>query len=128
MVKGPLKHDRELYSFALSTLIFTDKEARAEYARLRRLANKRLDVLQRAGYGKAALLRCYPASFESMRGASERDVRKALAVVSHFLSLKTTTLRGIQSSRKKAIQTCRERGYDFNTVRGDYHGKRTFEI
>ena len=113
MAKGPLKYDRELYSATTSPLVFTDKEARVEYARLRRLANKRLDVLQRAGYGEAASLRNYPASFGSMRGASERDTRKALADVSRFLSLKTTTLRGIKSSQKKAINTLREHGYDF---------------
>lgn len=113
MAKGPLKYDRELYSATTSPLIFTDKEARAEYARLRRLANKRLDVLERAGYGEAASLRNYPASFGSMRGASERDMRKALADVSRFLSLKTTTLRGIKSSQKKAINTLHEHGYDF---------------
>ena len=113
MAKGPLRYDRELYQAGTSQLVFTDKEARAEYARLRKAANKRLAVLEKAGYGGAASLRNYPASFESMRGASERDVRKGLSEVARFLSLKTTTLRGIQATQKKALATLHSHGYDF---------------
>lgn len=113
MATGPLRYDRELYQAGTSQLVFTDKEARAEYARLRKAANKRLAVLEKAGYGGAASLRNYPASFESMRGASERDVRKGLSEVARFLSLKTTTLRGIQATQKKALATLHSHGYDF---------------
>lgn len=111
--QGPLRYDRELYSAATSQLVFSEREARQEYARLRRLANRRLAALERAGYGEAAALKNYPADFGSLRGASEREVRKALAEVSRFMSLKTTTIRGIQSSQKKAVSTMQEHGYDF---------------
>ena len=111
--KAPLLYDRELYQSGTSQLVFTEKEARQEYARLRRLANKRLAALERAGLSEARSLRNYPASFESMRGSSEREVRRALEDVSRFMSLKTTTVRGIQSTQRKALDTLHKHGYDF---------------
>lgn len=108
-----LKYDRDLYATGLSHLVFTEKEARAEYARLRRSANERIAALQRHGYGDVNSLRYFPKSFESARGASEKQVRKMLADVAHFMDLQTTSLRGIQRQRSAAIETLHEHGYDF---------------
>ena len=113
MAKGALSFDREFYRSDLSANLFMESEARKEYARLRRLANKRLAALERAGLGEAKVLRGFLAEFASLRGASERTVRNALEDVAHFVSLKTTTVRGIQAAQKKAIATMQSHGYDW---------------
>lgn len=108
-----LKYDRDLYATGLSHLVFTEKEARAEYARLRHSANERIAALQRHGYGDVNSLRRFPKSFESARGASEKQVRKMLSDVAHFMDLQTTSLRGIQRQQRNMIDALQDRGYDF---------------
>lgn len=108
-----LKYDRDLYSASISSLVFNEKEARTEYARLRRFANERIKTLQKYGYGDANSLKRFPKSFESARGASEKQVRKMLSDVAHFMDLQTTSLRGIQRQQRNMIDALQERGYDF---------------
>ena len=108
-----LKFDRELYSAALSSSVFSEKEARQEYARLRRAANERLRVLEKHGLADSRSLQWFPKEFASAAGQSEREVRKRLADVAHFMSLQTTSLRGQQKQRKAMVEALQERGYDF---------------
>lgn len=112
-LKRPLKAALELYQASLSRMIFTESEARKEYNRLRRAANARLATLQRRGLGDVAALKSYPKEFKSAAGESESAVRKRLAQVAHFMSLQTTTYKGIMAARNKSIETMREHGYDF---------------
>ena len=115
--KSALRVDPDLYSASLSHMAFTPKEARTEYSRLARLANARLDVLERHGMGDAASLRKFPAEFKALpKGASESQVRKALATAAHFVGLKTTSYKGVRAAQKAAVETMREHGYDFITM------------
>ena len=108
-----LKYDRDLYDTSVSPLVFTEREARAEYARLRRAANARLETLQRHGLGDSYSLRRFPSSFESLAGASEKEVRKGLKDVAHFMDLQTTSYRGQQKARQNMINALQERGLDW---------------
>lgn len=110
---GALKYDRDLYATSVSGLVFTEREARAEYARLRRAANARIETLERRGLGDSQSLRRFPSSFGSLAGASEKAVRKGLQEVAHFMSLQTTSYRGQLKARQNMIDALQERGYDF---------------
>ena len=113
---GALKMPREFYDTSLSAKMFTEKEARAEYSRLARLANARIATMQRRGYGNAAVLKDYPATFAPAGGANEKQIRKRLQEVAHFMSLKTTSYTGARAARKKTVETLRANGYDFITM------------
>lgn len=106
---GSLRNEPDLYRSDLSGMIFNEKEARAEYRRLARLANARLETMERRGMGDAAVLKKFPAEFKSAAGRSESDVRKKLEEVAHFMSLKTTSFRGARSAQRKQIETLKDR-------------------
>lgn len=110
---GALRYDPDLYSAATSGLVFTEREARAEYRRLAKLANARLDVLERRGMGDASVLQKFPKEFRSAAGRSEADVRKKLQEVAHFMNLKTTSYKGARSAQKAQLEALQEQGYDF---------------
>lgn len=112
--KSALRVDPDLYSASLSHMAFTLKEARTEYSRLARLANARLDVMERHGMDDAAVLRKFPAEFKALpKGASESQVRKALATAAHFVGLKTTSYKGARAAQKAQVEAMQEQGYDF---------------
>lgn len=92
--------------------IFTEKEARKEYTRMRRIANKRIMSLMR-NYPDSKLARQYQAGFPSVRGVPAGRVYGRLYEVSKFLGLKLSSVSGMREYRKKAIASMREAGYDF---------------
>lgn len=101
---GSLRADPDLYRSDVSSMIFTEREARAEYRRLARLANARIETLERRGMGDAAVLKKFPREFKSAAGRSEGDVRKKLEEVAHFVGLKTTSYRGARAAQRKQLE------------------------
>lgn len=93
---------------------FTPTEARKEYSRLRSIARKRLQRLQDAGYGETRIAQRYSSAFKPLpKDASEAAVRKKLAEVAHFLSLKTSTVSGKKEAQKREIAGLHAIGYTF---------------
>lgn len=114
----------EFYAASLSAGFFSLREARAEYARLRKVANARLRRLEKAGYGESAIFRRYGEGFESMRGASEAEVRERLGDVAKFLGRKTSSLTGQRAATRAFVQTMNDLGYDFiNKNNADKFGR-----
>ena len=109
--------DPAIYQPGLSRGIFTEKEARREYSRLRRVANRRLERLERAGYGNSAVMRRYGQGFESMRGTSEAAIRERLGDVAAFLERKTSSVTGQRAAVRSFVETMQERGYGFITTK-----------
>lgn len=105
--------DPDWYSTTVNRTIFTAREARAEYARLRKVANSRIERLEKAGYSDSSIIRRYGDGYESLRGANENTVRKALGDVAHFLGMKTSTVQGQRAALRNYIETMHEHGYDF---------------
>lgn len=101
---GALRADPDLYRNDLSRAVFTEAEARKEYRRLARLANARIETLERRGMGDAAVLKKFPREFKSAAGRSEGDVRKKLEEVAHFVGLKTTSYRGARAAQRKQLE------------------------
>lgn len=105
----------EDYATTLSAGLFSDKEARAEYARLRKVANKRLAYLEKRGYENYQVYKRYADAFGSLRGASIETVREHLSYVAHFLGLQTSKIRGQQLADRRYVATMQKRGYDYIT-------------
>ena len=102
------------YEPANSAFVFTPKEARAEYARLRKIANRRLERLGASEFANSRTYQNWSSGFEALPpDAPERDVRKALYDVGRFVNLKTSSVTGARAAQAEFIETMQERGYDF---------------
>ena len=104
----PLKsiNPQLVYAHAIS-----DKTLRAEYSRLRSIANKRLQRME----GKEEATGTYdrlPDQFPKLKGMSRADVVRALGDVSRFLTAERGSISGIRYSNKKIQQSLKERGID----------------
>ena len=91
----------------------TKREARAEYARLRKIANRRLEALMRH-YPKSEVAKRYRKGFAPL-GRAERSSRiyKKLYEVARYLNTATGSVSGQRTARKKQLETLREHGYTF---------------
>lgn len=107
--KTVLKGTAAMYRITQAPTFFTPREARAEYARLRAVAEKRIQRLQSAGYKIQG-----PTSFKPLpRGAGETEIYKSLADVARFISQKSSTITGRKEQIRSFVETMQERGYDF---------------
>ena len=108
--------DRSIYfpDVARSVSFPTVREARAEYSRLRKIAAKRLQRLEKAGYAQFATYLRYSNAFSPLpRNLSESRVYKKLNEVAHFLSLQSSSVSGEREKMRSTIETLHELGYDF---------------
>ncbi len=112
---GPLKGGNiVMYRLDVQAEAFTPREARAEYARLRREANRRLEVLGRSEFANLPAVTNRPQGFGALpRTASEQQIRKQLYDVARYLNLRTSSLQGAKRAQRDFIGTMREHGYDF---------------
>lgn len=112
--RNPLRGESWLYDLTEAPQHFTPKEARAEYARLRAIAVKRLQRLE-AARPESKIVSKFKGQFQPLtRGASERTVYKALQDVARFASAKSYSISGLKESERKAAETLREHGYDID--------------
>ena len=113
--RGPLKGGSiALYRLDVQAEAFTPREARAEYARLRREANRRLEVLGRSEFANLPAVKNRPQGFGALsRTASEQQIRKRLYDVARYLNLRTSSLQGAKRAQHAFIETMKEHGYDF---------------
>lgn len=108
--KNVLRGTAAMYTVTQAPYYFPIREAKAEYARLRAVAEKRISRLQAAGYS----LQGQQTSFKPLqRGATQSEVYKSLADVSKFLSMKSSTVTGRKQQRRALVETMQDRGYDF---------------
>lgn len=104
--------DAYLYDIDIAPTVFTEKEARAEYARLAKIANRRLASIKgSADFGTSAKASraFFAPSTKNMK--SDRQVYAALQQVARFNAQKTSTLTGLRKAQKAQLETMRERGY-----------------
>lgn len=104
-----LRGTAAMYTVTQAPFYFTDKEARAEYARLRAVAEKRVQRLQSAGYKLTGKTEFKPLE----RNASEAEIYKSLADVAKFINMKSSTITGRKASVEKMVEKMHEHGYDF---------------
>lgn len=89
-------------------------EARAEYARLRAVAQKRLQRLSASEQGrKGHAYQLYgKEGFAPLpRDASPTMIGRELAAVYHFLELKTSSLAAMKETSRKTLETLKAHGF-----------------
>ena len=87
----------------------SDKTLRAEYSRLRAIANKRLERM--AGRPEASgTLERLPDAFPTVRGMDRRQVVQQLNEVTTFLSARRGSISGIKKSNKQIKKSLAKKG------------------
>lgn len=104
-------------------------EARAEYARLRKIANRRLDALAR-NFPQSEIVRRYKGGFSALpRQEKGARVYKKLYEVARYLNTQLGSVSGQREARNKAIETLHEHGYTFITKKNfDEFGRFMKEV
>ena len=94
--------------------VWDDKTIKAEYNRLRRIANSRLERLSKSEFSNSEYLKQFKGGFKSVSKYSNMaELRAGLAEAARFVSAKTSSVTGQRDYRKTALQTLHERGYTF---------------
>lgn len=115
MASNRLKQGLEIYDYfpEVARANMSKKEARAEYARLRKIANRRLEALERY-YPKSEIAKRYRKGFQALpREEKSSRIYKKLYEVARYLNLKQGSVSGARESRRQAIETLHEHGYTF---------------
>lgn len=108
-----------------SAQYFTPQEVRAEYARLRREANRRLEVLRRSEFANIKAVTNRPDDYAALpKGLDEKEARAALFDVARFISLKTSSLKGARAARREWIESMHKAGFEWvNASNADAFGR-----
>lgn len=94
--------------------VWTPENIRAEYSRLRNIAQHRLSVMGKDIVGlQSYTYRRNKGRFQPVSKLTLGQTKIALAEVARMVSAKTGTLSGIKAQRRKAIRTLQQHGYDF---------------
>lgn len=94
--------------------VWDDKTIKAEYNRLRRIANARLNRLSKSEFSNSEYLKQFKGGFKSTSKYSNMaELRAGLAEAARFVSAKTSSVTGQRAYRKITLETLHERGYTF---------------
>ena len=89
----------------------TEKQIRAEYSKLRSVANKRLQRLEKAGIGKRALSGYQFPTIAQIESSSKSTVSSELASVSRWLSDYRSTITGEKQFLSEFREMMQDKGY-----------------
>lgn len=114
---GPLREHGGIMAYELDFQadFFTPSEVRAEYARLRREANRRLETLRKSEFAKIPSVANRPNPYGALpRDMPEQQARKALYDVARFLNLRTSSLQGAKKAMRDWTTTMQGKaGFEF---------------
>lgn len=110
-----LVRDRGDYTpFAIQE-IWTEKEARKEYSRLRNIVVKRLKRIEEVEPEAHILKRWKPESFKKLKDIKNmRELSHLLSDVAYLVNAKTATLKGIKEIEKETIESLQKQGLDID--------------
>lgn len=118
-VRPLAKPSRSADDYTISALknpaVWTEKELRAEYSRLRAIANKRIARLESSEFsGTAAqIIRYNKGKYVPLKDvASKEELTFLLKDVSKFVTSGSTTVSGQRGIRKKTIESLRAAGFE----------------
>ncbi len=92
--------------------VWTDSAVRAEYSRLRDIAQKRLKRLA-VNEPQSYAYRANVGQYAPARGMSTEEIRMQLPTLAKFIAAKTGSVMGIRAQRRKTVETFRKQGYKF---------------
>lgn len=110
-----LKYDYENYHIeALKGGTLTIKEMRAEYSRLRKIANARLEALGKSKFSSTQAYLLNVGKYVTLdKIESERDLMYKLHDLARFVTAKSGSVTGQYEIRRNALESLRERGLTF---------------
>ena len=97
---------------ALQSGVLSEKEIRDEYRRLRNIANKRIERLEKAGYGETQAYLRNAGAYKSASNYTTAELQYKLYQISKFVSAKSSTVSGMRSIEKEAIKALQEKGLE----------------
>ena len=95
--------------------VITEKEARAEYRRLKKVIQSRAKSFERAGLTDTEVFREAVNMPKLSEIRNRRELGKAMADARRFIEGKRSTVRGFKEVRRESVNKLRELGYDFIT-------------
>lgn len=115
-VRKPAGLIKPIEAYEMSSLrnpsVWSEKELRKEYSRLRSIARKRLERLKAGGYDWASSYRENVGKFKPIKDvSSRRELESLTRDVSRFITAKSGSARGLREIQKGTISTLREHGY-----------------
>ena len=110
-----LKYDYDYYNIeALKSGTLTMKEMRAEYSRLRKIANARLEALGKSKFSGTQAYLLNAGKYVTLdKIESERDLMYKLHDLARFVTAKSGSVTGQYEIRRNALESLRERGLTF---------------
>lgn len=112
------RNDMRLYTrYALTSAgIWEEREIRAEYSRLRDIAQKRLQRLGRSEPDSYAY-RENVGAYAPARGLTTAQIVDLLPDLARFITARAGSVSGIRAIRRQTLETLHERGYEFVNAR-----------
>ena len=95
---------------ALQSGSLSEKEIRDEYRRLRNIANKRIERLEKAGYEHTQTYLRNVGSYKQPSNYTMAELQYKLYQISKFVAAKSSTVSGMRLIEKEAIETLQEKG------------------
>ena len=86
---------------------------RAEYTRMRDVAQKRLKRLAKA-FPESKAVQSHPQGFKKLKDLDPRDFPKAFAELAKFVKAKGSTVTGQRQIKEKTIKTWQDQGLNLN--------------
>lgn len=100
------------------------KEVRAEYTRLRDIAQKQVKRMAKSEWTWTDVYKQHEDGFPKLSDIKTKgQLAAALADVSMFVGAKTSSISGLKEQRKEAIKSLHKHGYDFVNEKNykDFH-------
>lgn len=86
---------------------------RAEYTRMRDVAQKRLHRLEKM-FPESRAIKSHPEGFPKLKNLDPRDFPKAFAELAKFVKAKGSTVTGQKQIKEKTIKTWQDQGLNLN--------------
>ena len=94
---------------ALQSGSLSEKEIRDEYRRLRNIANKRIDRLERAGYTKTQTYLRNAGAYKAPSNYTMAELQYKLYQISKFVSAESSTVSGMRRIEKQTLEKLHEK-------------------
>ena len=94
---------------ALQSGSLSEKEIRDEYRRLRNIAKKRIDRLERAGYADTQTYLRNVGAYKSQSNYTMEELQYKLYQISKFVSAKSSTVSGMRVIEKQMLEKLHEK-------------------
>lgn len=95
------------------------KAMKAEYTRMRDIAQKRIKRLGKSEFAESKAFTRHPEGFQKLREMDPRDFAKAYSELSKFVNAKASTVTGQRSIKQKTIETWQQQGLNLNSKNYD---------